>query len=393
MFNARTYLCRQRCKDANNYSISQYLKYGILGNKIVNMNSTDPFKYIAKKLADWYIENKRDLPWRDITDPYRIWISEIILQQTRVHQGLSYYIRFIEHFPTIARLAEADEDTVLKYWQGLGYYTRARNLHKAARQIMSGFNGIFPTEHSDIIKLAGIGEYTAAAISSFAYNQPYAVVDGNVYRVLTRLFGIHTPIDSNSGKKEIALLAQNLLSTSQPATHNQSLMEFGALQCVPSSPNCTICPLQSVCVAFEKNIVSLLPIKSKKKKSTHRFFNYLFINYQDKTYLQKRVAKDVWLNLFEFPLIESDRLLSASELIEDLAFKSIFNKVNEVEVHKISNPMKHILSHRVIFAQFFSIKISGDNETLNQFVQVPLVEIDRYAVSRLMEIFLELELK
>jgi len=206
------------------------------------------------------------------------------------------------------------------------------------------------------------------------------------------LFDIHTPIDSTSGKKDIALLAQNLLSTSQPAIHNQSLMEFGALQCVPSSPECTICPLQSVCVAFEKNTVSLLPVKSQKKKSTHRFFNYLFIKNQDTTYLQKRVAKDVWQNLFEFPLIESDRLLSDTELVEDVEFKSIFNEVNEVEVHKISNPVKHILSHRVIFAQFFSIKISEENETLKQFVKVPLADIDQYAVSRLMEIFLEMEL-
>ena len=356
------------------------------------MDYTNSFTYISKKLADWYNDNKRELPWRDITDPYLIWISEIILQQTRVNQGLSYYNRFIGRFPTIEMLAEADEDSVLKYWQGLGYYTRARNLHKAARQIMSRFNGIFPTQHADILKLSGIGVYTAAAISSFAYNQPYAVVDGNVYRVLSRLFDIHTPIDSTSGKKEIALLAQNLLSTSQPAIHNQSLMEFGALQCVPSSPECTICPLQSVCVAFEKNTVSLLPVKSQKKKSTHRFFNYLFIKNQDTTYLQKRVAKDVWQNLFEFPLIESDRLLSDTELVEDVEFKSIFNEVNEVEVHKISNPVKHILSHRVIFAQFFSIKISEENETLKQFVKVPLADIDQYAVSRLMEIFLEMEL-
>jgi A/G-specific adenine glycosylase len=356
------------------------------------MNSTDSFAYISKKLADWYIDHKRELPWRDITDPYRIWISEIILQQTRVNQGLSYYNRFIERFPTVQMLAEANEDTVLKYWQGLGYYTRARNLYKAARQIMSSFNGIFPTEHSDILKLSGIGEYTSAAISSFAYNQPYAVVDGNVYRVLSRLFGIQTPIDSNSGKKEIAILAQELLLTSEPALHNQSVMEFGALQCIPDSPNCSICPLASVCLAFEQNIVAELPVKSQKKKSTHRFFNYLFIKEQDSTFLQKRLAKDVWQNLYEFPLIESDRLLSTSELMVDENFKYIFNGVNEVNVHKISNPMKHILSHRVIFAQFFSINISEKSEMPDQFIKVQLDKIDHYAVSRLMEIFLEKEL-
>jgi len=356
------------------------------------MDATGSFTYISKKLALWYNDHKRELPWRDITDPYRIWISEIILQQTRVNQGLSYYNRFIERFPTVEILAEADEDTVLKYWQGLGYYTRARNLHKAARQIRNSFNGIFPTGHSDILKLSGIGEYTSAAISSFAYNQPYAVVDGNVYRVLTRLFGIQTPIDSNSGKKEIAILAQNLLLTSDPALHNQAVMEFGALQCIPASPDCTSCPLASVCIAFEKNTVAELPVKSKKKKSTHRFFNYLFIQDQENTFLQKRIARDVWQNLYEFPLIETDRLFTTAELLEDEEFQTIFDGINEVEVHKISNPMKHILSHRVIFAQFFSIKISGKNERIHQFVKVPLNKVDHYAVSRLMELFLENEL-
>ena len=356
------------------------------------MNSTVSLKYISKKLTDWYSDYKRDLPWRDISDPYRIWISEIILQQTRVIQGLSYYNRFIEHFPTIAELAEAEEDDVLKYWQGLGYYTRARNLHKAARQIMTDYNGVFPTQHSDIIKLSGIGEYTAAAISSFAYNQPYAVVDGNVYRVLSRLFNIQTPIDSTSGKKEFALLAQNLLSTSNPGMHNQALMEFGALQCVPSAPGCTICTLQSVCLAFENNTVSLLPIKSQKKKSTNRYFNYLFVKSQDNTFLQKRTGKDVWQNLFEFPLIESDRLFSASELVDDEAFKFLFHNIAEVEILKISNPMKHVLSHRVIYAQFFSITISEENEAVKQFSKTPLTEIDHFAVSRLMELFLENEL-
>ena len=296
-----------------------------------NMNSYDSLKYISNNLTNWYQANKRDLPWRDISDPYRIWISEIILQQTRVNQGLSYYNRFIERFPTIAVLSEAEEDTVLKYWQGLGYYTRARNLHKAATQIMTDFKGTFPVEYNQVIKLAGIGEYTAAAICSFAYNQPYAVVDGNVYRVLSRVFAIQTPIDSSSGKKEIAILAQDLLSKSNPALHNQALMEFGALQCIPAAPDCTNCPLQSVCRAYELNLVSVLPVKSLKTKVTNRFFNYFFIRFEDKTFLQKRVNKDVWQNLFEFPLIESDHLLSTSELMENNIFKSMFLDAGEVE--------------------------------------------------------------
>ena len=353
------------------------------------MNSKDSFKYISNKLTEWYNYNKRDLPWRNISDPYRIWISEIILQQTRVQQGLSYYNRFIERFPTIEILAQADENDVLKYWQGLGYYTRARNLHKAAQQIMTNFEGVFPSHYNNIIKLSGIGVYTAAAISSFAFNDPYAVVDGNVYRVLSRLYGIQTPVDSSSGKKEFAILAQNLLSGKHPGIHNQAMMEFGALQCVPVNPDCTICPLQSICLGFENNLISLLPVKSKKKKSTNRYFNYLFINFGGKTFLQKRVANDVWQNLFEFPLIESDHLLSMSELKDNELFKSILTLVDEVEILKISNPMKHILSHRVIFAQFVTIKVSNLNEKIKQFIPVQLNEIDRYAVSRLMELFLE----
>jgi len=353
------------------------------------MNSKSSYDYISTELIIWYNIKKRDLPWRDITDPYRIWISEIILQQTRVNQGLSYYNRFIERFPTVAILAGADEDSVLKYWQGLGYYTRARNVHKASKQIIDQFNGIFPTGYKDIINLAGIGEYTAAAISSFAYNKHFAVVDGNVYRVLSRLFNIQTPINSSAGKKEYALLAQNLLSETLPAMHNQALMEFGALQCVPASPNCDVCPLKLICIAFKNNLISTLPVKSQKKKSTNRFFNYLFIRFEDNTFLQKRVAKDVWQNLYEFPLIETDRLLSAQELVDTENFKFIFNGLINVEINKITNPVKHVLSHRVIFAQFIFINVYEKNEILNQLIQVQLNEIDHYAVSRLMELFLE----
>ena len=349
-------------------------------------NKTTDISYL---LTEWYKQNKRDLPWRDISDPYRIWISEIILQQTRVNQGMNYYLRFIERFQTVEELAKADEDEVLKYWQGLGYYTRARNLHKAAKQVVSDFNGIFPTQHADILKLAGIGDYTAAAISSFAFNQPYAVVDGNVFRVLARVFGIETAIDSNSGKKEFTQLAQNLLSESDPALHNQAIMEFGALQCVPASPDCNNCPLISHCRAFELNIISKLPVKSQKTKVSNRYFNYLFIEFQGYTFIQKRTAKDVWQNLYEFPLIETDQLLSSSELIENDYFKSLFDDVTETSILKTSNPMKHVLSHRVIYAQFISIRVSNLSKLLNQFNQIKINDLDDFAVSRLMELFLE----
>jgi len=353
------------------------------------MNDTNNNNFISNTLINWYEVNKRDLPWRNITDPYKIWISEIILQQTRVNQGMSYYLRFIERFPTIADLAKASEDETLKYWQGLGYYSRARNLHKAANQVISIFGGIFPTSHTDVLKLAGIGDYTAAAICSFAYAQPYAVVDGNVYRVLSRLFGIETPIDSTNGKKEFAQLAQNLLSTVEPGTHNQAIMEFGALYCLPSSPDCTNCPLNTVCKAYKLNLVSQLPVKSQKTKVTQRFFNYLFIEINGNTFLQKRTAKDVWQNLYEFPLIETDHLLDSSELVNNDDFKSIFNGIQEVSILKTTNPMKHVLSHRVIFAQFVSIRISNESDVLKQLTKIPIKELDQFAVSRLMELFLE----
>jgi len=353
------------------------------------MENPNTYIYISNILTSWYQANKRDLPWRSISDPYKIWISEIILQQTRVNQGLDYYLRFVERFPGVKELAEATEDEVLKYWQGLGYYSRARNLHKAARQILTDFGGHFPEKHSEVLKLSGAGDYTAAAICSFAYNQPYAVVDGNVYRVLSRLFGKETPIDSGKGKKEFAEIAQHLLPKSESGLHNQAIMEFGALQCIPASPDCNNCPLKSVCQAFELNLVTILPIKLQKTKVSNRYFNYLFIKYNDETFLQKRIAKDVWQNLYEFPLIESDQLVEITDLIESEEYKFFFEGINRVEIIKKSNPMKHILTHRVIFAQFITVTVSELNNKLQKLVQIPLDEIDRFAVSRLMELFLE----
>ena len=344
---------------------------------------------ISDILIKWYTQNKRELPWRNINDPYKIWISEIILQQTRVNQGMNYYLRFIERFPAVQQLAEAEEDEVLKYWQGLGYYSRARNLHKAAKQIVSQFAGKFPPDFSSVLSLRGIGDYTAAAICSFAYNQPYAVVDGNVYRVLSRLFGIDTPIDSLAGKKEFQHLAQKLISTEYPADHNQAIMEFGALQCVPASPDCQNCPLKNVCRAHQLNLTSILPVKSKKTVSTHRFFNYLFIQYYETTFLKKRIAKDVWQNLYEFPLIETDSLLTIKDLFEHPEFEKLFQDIPEINILQITNPMKHVLSHRVIHAQFISITVSELNNNLKNYIQTEKSEIDKYPVSRLTEIFLK----
>lgn len=341
-----------------------------------------------KTLTDWYQINKRDLPWRDTTDPYKIWLSEIILQQTRVAQGMDYYFRFIDAFPDVQSLAEAHEDQVLKLWQGLGYYSRARNLHHAAKEICEKFDGKFPTLHSDIIRLKGIGSYTAAAICSFAYLQPYAVVDGNVFRVLSRVFGIDTPIDSPKGKKEFEQLAESLLPKLHSAEYNQTIMEFGALQCVPVRPDCGNCPLSESCIALSKDAVNKFPVKSKATKVTERFFNYLFIRHDGKTYLQKRTQKDIWKNLYELPLIESDHLFTAAELCDNEVFTQLFGSTAQVKIQKEQYDFKHILTHRKIYARFFSIET--DNIcSLPGWIEIPQKDLDHYAVSRLTELFLE----
>jgi A/G-specific adenine glycosylase len=340
-------------------------------------------------LANWYIENKRDLPWRDTKDPYLIWISEIILQQTRVNQGLHYYLRFIERFPTIKTLAEVQEEEVLNYWQGLGYYSRARNLHKAAEQLMQHFRGTFPTDYENIKSLKGIGDYTAAAISSFAYDLPHAVVDGNVYRVLSRIFGVDTAIDSGAGKKEFQQLATEILPKAKAALHNQAIMEFGALQCVPVSPPCNICPFQNSCVANTTATVMNLPVKSKKTKIRNRYFNYLYITFDDSTFLQKRVEKDVWQHLYEFPLIETENLIEIDNLTKNEIFRELFSKVNDVKINRPRRIYKHVLSHQHIFAQFLEIQIPEISFKYQEFTNIPLANIDDYPVSRLMELFIE----
>jgi A/G-specific adenine glycosylase len=344
-----------------------------------------PQHNISKALTNWYNQNKRELPWRDITDPYRIWISEIILQQTRVNQGMSYYLCFVERFPDIKSLGVAEEDEVLRYWQGLGYYSRARNLHKTAKIITENYNGIFPKNHSDILQLKGIGEYTAAAISSFAYSQPFAVVDGNVFRVLSRVFAIETPIDSTIGKKEFTQLAEKILDKKEPGIHNQAIMEFGALQCVPVQPDCGVCPLQNVCKAYSQNLVDKLPVKATKTKVRERFFNYFYIEYQDKIFIQKRIGKDIWQNLYELPLVEYVRLFETNEIVQNELFANLEN----VGINSITSSFKHILSHQRIFARFFTVKISAKNDSLNNLIEIRKDELDNYAVSRLTSLFLE----
>ncbi|MBP6061959.1 MAG: A/G-specific adenine glycosylase [Bacteroides sp.] len=342
-------------------------------------------KEFARLLIEWYHEHKRDLPWRNTNDPYLIWISEIILQQTRVAQGYAYYQRFIERFPNLESLAAAEENEVLKYWQGLGYYSRARNLHQAAISV----NGVFPVKYEDILKLKGVGTYTAAAICSFAYNQPHAVVDGNVYRVLSRFFGINEPIDSGKGKKIFASLAHDLLDKVQPALYNQAIMDFGALQCTPLSPDCTVCPFKNRCFAFNHNMVSSLPIKQNKTKTSERFFYYLLIRDNGNIYLNKRTENDIWKNLYELPLIESNTALAVDDFIRKQEFASIFKEDSVVNV-RLLNKTKHVLSHRIIYADFYELEAQDIKmDFLSKYTRLNMADLELYPVSRLMHNFFE----
>ena len=313
---------------------------------------------IQATLAHWYEVHKRKLPWRSNPTPYYVWLSEIILQQTRVNQGFDYFVRFIERWPTLADLAQASEEEVLKMWQGLGYYSRARNLHKCARQVVELYGGEFPADFEKLKKLQGIGNYTAAAIASIAFNLPYAVVDGNVYRVLSRFYDIDTPINTDQGTKLFADLASSLLDSKNPGRHNQAMMEFGALQCVPKNPDCLQCPLQSHCLAFANGTVDERPQKEKKLKVKTRYFHYLVIRTPDNSvYLHKRSSKDIWQNLYDFPCVESESALTLDEITASDYFKSL--SLNEKYIiSRISPQYVHKLTHQTIFAIFVEIKIS-----------------------------------
>lgn len=343
---------------------------------------------IGEQLIVWYGANKRDLPWRTTIDPFLIWISEIILQQTRVVQGLDYFNRFVARFPNVQSLADAQEDEVMKYWQGLGYYSRARNLHAAARDIMSRFKGHFPEKYGDVLSLPGIGAYTAAAICSFAYKQPYAVLDGNVFRVLARVFGIDMPIDNGKGRKYFAELAQELLDKEHPDLYNQAIMDFGAVQCLPKSPDCKACPLLDKCRAFEGGQVDKLPVKEGKTVVKNRYFNYLHIHCREKVLFGQRTAKDIWQRLYEFPLIETDRPVSYEELEQTEAFKQLFEGIDEIRVLRMVEAPKHVLSHRIIYARFYEIETDTFTSGMSSYLKVRESDVENYAISRLIEQYL-----
>ncbi len=323
------------------------------------------------EIVAWYLKNKRDLPWRNTTDPYVIWLSEIILQQTRVEQGLPYFNRFLAHFPDVSSFASASEEQVLKLWQGLGYYSRGRNMLHTAKLVMSTYAGKFPTSYRELIDLKGIGAYTAAAISSFSSNEKQAVVDGNVYRVLARYFGISHPINSNIGQKEFAQLAAHLIADQEPAVYNQAIMEFGALQCKPKAPLCHTCPLRLDCHAYKHQLVDQLPVKLKKVKVKKRYFNYFVGIDQNQILTKQRTAGDVWQHLYDFPLIETNNELTTSSAEFSEQISSIFGaavKIRPVEAKK------HILTHQIIYVQFFAI----DNYIINfnDYAEIKSVDIE-----------------
>jgi len=349
------------------------------------MNPTSEFSTISSLLSEWYERNKRDLPWRNITDPYKIWLSEIILQQTRVEQGLPYFQSITNCFPTVEDMAKSSLDDILKLWQGLGYYSRARNMHKAAKQVMNEFDGKFPSNYEDLLKLKGVGEYTASAVASIAYKQPKAVVDGNVFRVISRLFDIETPINTTEGKKVFTKMAEELLDRKHPDNHNQAMMDFGATLCTPTNPNCMSCPLSGHCIAYTTGKIQNLPVKLANAKKQNRYFHYIFFTDGTYTWIQQRTQKDIWQQLWEFPLIESDR----EEHIETL-FKRKDVSAWTGGHGTIGTPvsLKHLLTHRIIFAKFIPVHIENMGDTPVSWKKIKINELNHYAVSRLMELFI-----
>lgn len=333
----------------------------------------------SQTLLNWYYENQRTLPWRNETDPYKIWVSEIILQQTRVNQGWNYYLSFIEHFPTIKDLAEAPEEKVLKVWQGLGYYSRARYMHESAGIVMKFHQGVFPNKYEEIRKLKGVGDYTAAAIASIAFNLPYPAVDGNVLRVISRYFGIFEDIALPGTIQMVRDKCTQLMKDYTPGDFNQAMMEFGAVQCLPQNPDCDHCPFISSCYAYHHNQTTTLPIKIKKINIRSRYFHYLFfIDRQQKTIIQQRTENDIWRNLFEFPLVET----------KEPGF-SIDNFLIEKKIDNLSPPqllteVRHRLTHQLINVSFYTILVSSVNDILPNSCIIPLDDLSKYPMPKVM---------
>ena len=347
-------------------------------NKIAHFNRT---------ILKWYENSKRELPWRDTKDSYAIWLSEIILQQTRIDQGLAYYLKFITAYPTVFDFARASEDELLKMWQGLGYYSRVRNMHHAAKTIVDEYDGEFPNDYKSLLGLKGVGEYTAAAIASIAFDLPHATVDGNVYRVLSRIYGIETPIDTAEGKKLFTSLANDLLDHDEPGEFNQALMDFGALQCTPKNAACESCPYNNVCIAFRNDKVNAFPVKKGKTKIRKRYFNYLVIQNKTSTFLTKRTSKDIWKNLYEFPLIETSE---KTEAIDQLMNQQACIKTNgKLSITGHSPWRKQVLSHQHIFYRFIYLQIDDEKNIDLPLIKVNKKDIFNFAVPKPIEKELE----
>lgn len=342
-------------------------------------------KQFAATILGWFRENGRSLPWRETKDPYAIWLSEVILQQTRINQGWAYWARFMQHYPKVEMLAAASEDDVLKLWQGLGYYSRARNLHSAAKQIAA--LGRFPDEIEEIKRLKGVGDYTAAAIASIAFNQSIAVVDGNVYRVLSRYFGIDTPINSTSGKHEFAALAQSLLPVDEASAYNQGIMDFGAIQCTPQSPKCLLCPLSETCIAFRSNRVTQLPVKEKTVKVRTRYLTYVLIKCQGFIAMHQRNDKDIWQGLWE-PVNVSAHENERTENPDEIDRFLHLNPSTD-HLHLVAKGVKHLLTHRILVADFYVLDVQERPSLPPDYVWIGKNDIGRYAVPRLVEMLME----
>jgi A/G-specific adenine glycosylase len=343
--------------------------------------------HFAPNLLAWWANNSRDLPWKNTKDPYIIWLSEIILQQTRVEQGLPYFNRFMAVFPTIKHLADATIDQVIYHWEGLGYYSRARNLHQTAQHVSNQLNGIFPNNFDQIKQLKGVGNYTAAAIASFAFDLPHAVVDGNVYRVLARIFGIDTPIDSTQGKQQFAQLAQTLLPTQQAANFNQAIMDFGATCCTPKQPNCHNCPFQSTCHAFQYKKIAQLPVKSKKIVRSKRYFTYCLISDNAQNiWIQQRQNNDIWQSLYEFPMIETQNALpNISQITQSEQWQTWFGN-NAATIKNLSESYRQTLTHIDVTAQFCEINVAQLEQcNINNAIMVAQQALSNYAFPKIIK--------
>jgi A/G-specific adenine glycosylase len=341
---------------------------------------------VFKTLGEWYDRNKRNLPWRETNDPYKIWVSEVILQQTRVGQGINYYHNFLKNFPTVDHLASASIDDVLKIWQGLGYYTRARNMHEAAKSIVAEYGSKFPEDLYSLKRLKGIGDYSAAAIASIAFNKPHPLVDGNVFRVLARFLGIEISIDSAEGKKQFYQIAGKLLDKKNPGRHNQAIMELGAVICLPKNPQCILCPIAKNCFSRLHNSISKYPVKKLKIRQRVRYFYYIMIRKQNHTFIIQRKKGDIWALLYEFPLIETKEEVKLSDLFELPAWAKI-TKGADLKTMKMSKVFKHQLTHQIINAMFIEITVQKDF-SLEQFIEIEYNKLSEYPVSRLMDKYL-----